>query len=328
MKKKGREPDLLTGLVPIREVMRQAGLKPPSRTLTRQFNAAAEIRDSQPIDDDLAFQHTYFCQTALPYRKTPERTWLRTNGRVFLRVEAGGTMHPETNQWFDFPLPFGPAARLILIHLDTEAIKSQSPEIELEDSMTAFVKRLQGGRSPNGAELRLFKTQAAAMATAIFRMGETTGPRADVPRTVQGQGPIVNGLELWYPKDARQRVLWPSYVHLSPDYFASLKTHAVPLDYRAVAALAHNALALDIYKWLAQRLCRIDPAHPQFVAWTRMQDQFGLGYSKIRFFRRDFLKTLQMVFNVYAASRPNVVCDRRGVTLKLTRPPVDRKALA
>jgi hypothetical protein len=302
--------------------------KPPSRTLMRQVDAALAIRESAAIDDDLAFQHTYFCQTALPYRKCPERTWFRKNGRVFLRIEAGGSVNPETEQWVDFPLPFGPAARLILIHLDTEAIRSQSPDVELEDSMTAFVKRLQGGRSPNGSELRLFKQQAAALATAVFRMGETTGPNVDVPRTTQGQGPIVDGLELWYPKDARQRILWPSYVHLSPNYFASLQAHAVPLDYRAVAALAHNALALDIYKWLAQRLCRIDPKHPQFIAWTRMQDQFGLGYSKIRFFRRDFIKTVAKVLEQYQAAKPNVKWDGRGVTLHLTRPPIQRKAIA
>ncbi len=323
MKKPGSD-----GLEPVGAIMRRAGIAPPSRTLLRQIDAAATIRQFQPVDDDLAFQHTYFCQTALPYRKTPDRAWLRKNGRVFLRIEAGGTLHPETQEWVEFPLPFGPAARLILIHLDTEAIRTQRPEIELEDSMTAFVKRLQGGRNPNGQELRLFKTQAAAISTAVFRMGETTGPQVDIPRTTQGQGPIVNGLELWYPKDARQRVLWPSYVHLSPDYFASLKAHAVPLDYRAVGALAHNALALDIYKWLAQRLCRIDPKHHQFIAWTRMQDQFGLGYSKIRFFRRDFLKTLKLVLEQYDAAKPNVLCDGRGVTLRLTRPPIQRKALA
>jgi len=321
--KKGGED----GLQPIGAIMRRAGMTSPSRTLIRQVDSAATIRQFQPIDDDLAFQHTYFCQTALPYRRTAERAWLRKNGRVFLRIEAGGTLHPETQQWIEFPLPFGPAARLILIHLDTEAIRTQRPEVELEGSMTAFVKRLQGGRNPNGQELRLFKQQAAAISTAIFRMGETTGPHVDVPRTTQAQGPIVNGLDLWYPKDARQRVLWPSYVHLSTDYFASLKAHAVPLDYRAVAAIAHNALALDIYKWLAQRLCRIDSARPQFIAWTRMQDHFGLGYSKTRFFRRDFLKTLNLVLEQYEAARPNVICDGRGVTLRLTRPPIQRKAL-
>ncbi|MEJ7609245.1 MAG: replication protein RepA, partial [Bryobacteraceae bacterium] len=55
--------------------------------------------------------------------------------------------------------------------------------------------------------------------------------------------PIVSGFELFYPKDERQHTLWPSYVELSEPYYNSLIKHAVPLDYRAIAALQHNALA-------------------------------------------------------------------------------------
>ena len=65
---------------------------------------------------------------------------------------------------------------------------------------------------------------------------------------------MVAGFELWFPKDSRQRVLWPSIVHLSQEYFDSLKRHAVPLNESDLTALAHTALGLDIYAWLAQRL--------------------------------------------------------------------------
>jgi len=54
-----------------------------------------------------------------------EPTWFRKNGRVFFRIKAGGSVNPETLQWVDFPLSFGPAAPL------------------------------KGGRNPNGAEQRL-----------------------------------------------------------------------------------------------------------------------------------------------------------------------------
>jgi hypothetical protein len=33
----------------------------------------------------------------------------------------------------------------------------------------------------------------------------------------------------------------------------------------ALATLAHTALGLDIYCWLAQRLHRIDPRKPAFI---------------------------------------------------------------
>jgi Plasmid encoded RepA protein len=77
---------------------------------------------------------------------------------------------------------------------------------------------------------------------------------------------------LWYPKNDTQRVLWPSTLRLSLDYYVSLTRFAVPLDERAIAALAHSAMALDIYCWLAQRLHRIPTGQPQFVPWGAIYD--------------------------------------------------------
>ena len=46
------------------------------------------------------------------------------------------------------------------------------------------------------------------------------------------------------------------------DYFDSLTRFAVPMDERAIAALAGWAMALDMYCWLAQRqLHRVPAGH-------------------------------------------------------------------
>ena len=87
-------------------------------------------------------------------------------------------------------------------------------------------------------------------------------------------------IELWSGKDEHRRMPWPTTMQLSNDYFANLKKHAVPLDERALAALAHSAMALDIYTWLAQRLHRIPPNRPQFVSWNALKVQFGQGYDR------------------------------------------------
>jgi hypothetical protein len=44
-----------------------------------------------------------------------------------------------------------------------------------------------------------------------------------------------------------------------------------------VDRLAHSALALDIYCWLAQRLHRIPADKPQLISWSALYDQFGQG---------------------------------------------------
>jgi hypothetical protein len=205
---------------------------------------------------------------------------------------------------------------LILINFDTLAILSQSPEIEIEHSMTAFLKKLQG-YSPNGKELRAFRNHAAALTGALFRLALVEDKRA-----VQIDTKIVTSFELWYPRDERQKTLWPSYVRLSDEYFNSLIKHAVPLDYRAVAALQHNALALDIYKWLSQRLCRVPAKKPAFIPWPAVQAQFGQGYKEIRFFRRKFLKTLSIVQSQYPHAK--VHADEKGLTMRLSPPPISK----
>ena len=96
--------------------------------------------------------------------------------------------------------------------------------------------------------------------------------------------------------------------------------HAVPLDERAVAALAHSAMALDLYMWLAQRLHRVDPQRGQFITWVALHNQFGQGYKQVKFFRRDFKTALNQVLTQYPAAR--VKLDKGGMLIGHSPPPV------
>jgi replication initiator protein len=145
-------------------------------------------------------------------------------------------------------------------------------------------------------------------------------------RAFQVNTQVVTAFELWLDRFEGQRVLWPSTLKLSLDYFDSLTRFAVPLDERAIAALAHSALALDLYCWLAQRLHRIPSEKPQFVPWVSLYEQFGQGYSAIRFFRRDFLKMLTQVVTVYPAAK--ISADPKGVELENSPPPVAKRLIS
>jgi hypothetical protein len=139
-------------------------------------------------------------------------------------------------------------------------------------------------------------------------------------RAVQVNTQIVTAFDLWFPKQADQRVLWPSTVRLSEEYFQSLGRHAVPLDHRAVAALASSSMALDTYVWLAQRLHRVPAGKPQFITWAAAYEQFGQGFARVRDFRRQFLQTLAHVKSAYPSAR--IATDDRGLTLEHSPPPV------
>lgn len=265
---------------------------------------------------DLLYQHTVLCQTCLPYRDPGDdkRQWERKNGYAHLKVLAGEAMHPDTRELVPIGLPFGPKPRLVLSHLNAEALRMGNPEIEVEDSLTAFVKRI--GLPTDGRSIGVVKDQLARLSAASVRLGVMLSDEHTTTLTM----PIVSRFDLWFPKDARQRVLWPSKVKLGAEYFESLQQHAVPLHPEALRALSQSAMGLDIYAWLAQRLHRIKPGSSQFITWKALKEQFGWHYDSIRKFRQVFKTALIQVTVEYRAAKINL--DERGITLHHSPPPV------
>jgi hypothetical protein len=293
--------------------------EPPALTYVRRrlLDTAGDMLTSEP--DELAFQHSLLCQTCLPASKPKAEVlvWQRRQGRATLLVEAGKVLNPHSNDFIQLGLPYGTKARLLLMHLNSEAVRSQSPVIPVEASMTAFFRRLMG-KSMDGRQVRMLKSQLSALAAATFRMGVADGSGAK-----QLNSTVVGAFDLWSLTEGGHRVLWPTTLKLSHEYFESLSRYAVPLDERAVAALAHSATALDVYCWLAQRLHRIPVEKPQFVPWTGLFEQFGQGYSVLRQFRAFFLTQLRQVQVAYSDARISV--DGRGMTLEHSAPPIVRR---
>jgi hypothetical protein len=295
--------------------------KGPRRTLEQRLYDFAEA-DAGKDPSEILYQHSVLCQTCLPYRDpgTDVRLWTRKNGYVRLEVQAGRAYDSRAEDFVDVGLPFGPKPRLVLYHLNAEALRKQSPEIELEDSLTAFVKRTLG-LDPKGRNIRIVKEQLGRLSAADFRIGTTSEDRS-----ITLKGSIVEGFELWTPKDDRQRILWPTRIQFSQRYFESLMKHAVPLNEAAVVHLSHNAMALDIYTWLAQRLHRVDVEKGGvLVPWTGLKEHFGDGYGRMDNFKRVFRFTLSQVKVVYPEAKFAV--DDRGMELRHSRPPVGKRRL-
>src|SRR3712207_6023648 len=158
----------------------------------RLIELGADIATTPP--EDLAFQHTILCQTSLPAAR-PEAGRLvgeRRQGRATLLVEAGKAINPRTGHFEQLCLPYGPKARLLLMHLNSEAVRRQSPVIPVEDSMTAFFRRLMG-RTQDGRQAKMLKTQLSALAAATFRMGIAQ----DDERALQIDTKVVGAFDLW-----------------------------------------------------------------------------------------------------------------------------------
>lgn len=300
MKSNGRSASELLpidGIVTPRMRRRLVG---PTSIQSRLIETAARCAQEQE-DQSILYQHSVFCQTCLPYRDPGDdvRVWERSNGRAHLKVLAGEAMHPREGRFVELGLPFGPKSRMILMHINQRALLAQSPVIEIEDSLTQFVGKVLK-LDPKGRNIKAVKDQLGRLAAASIRLGIVRDGQA-----ITVNSNIVSAFDLWFPKDERQRVLWPSTVSLSLDYFQSLMSQAVPVDEAHIAALSHSSLALDIYSWLAQRLHRIPTEKPQTVSWIALHAQFGLGYNPDRLdkFRQKFRVALKEVLMVYRAAR-------------------------
>ena len=304
-KKKGLVPigDLITPKL-VRQLKQRSG---PTPIQQRLIEAAAFTID-YPDQRSILYQHSVMCQTYLPYRNPGDekREWDRLNGDVHLEVRAGKAMHPTERRLVQLGLPFGPKCRLVLMHINQLAIRTQSPHIEVEDSLTAFVRRVLR-LDPTGRNINEVKAQLARLSAADITLGivrddpEGTGTAAKT-----GYLRVVKDFNIWFTKDERQRILWPSIIDLSLDYFESLMALAVPLDENHIGALSHSALALDIYAWLSQRLHRVPSNKPAFVSWAALHAQFGQGYTgdqAVKKFRSVFKTALKQVLTVYKTAR-------------------------
>jgi hypothetical protein len=316
--------DFLPGLDWIHQLQPTTSKAPkPKRTsISKIEQRLIDAAAADPALQSVLFQHTIFCQTGMPYRDPgPEaRTWKRSNGIATLMISAGSVIDPRINDFVDVGLPFGPKPRLILAHLNTEALRSGSSEIETERTLTRFVSHGLH-LDANGHTMRVIKDQLARLSACTIRLGMVKDGQG-----VQVQAQIVTAFNVWLEKDHRQRVLWPSTIRLSAEYFESLQKHAVPLDETHLAALSHSAMALDVYAWLAQRLHRIDRNKPGFIPWVSVADQFGGGYDRLRAFRAVFKVALDQVLAVYRTAK--VSTSAGGLTLRNSPPPVAPRLIA
>jgi len=286
-----------------------AELSPAGRRL---IEAGAHIRQDAP--DRADFLHSVMCQVGLPRSRTDSRTFERHNGHMSILLEAGKLF--DGKDFVDQPLPYGTIPRLVMVHVSSEAIRTGQRSVEVGDSMRHFLGML-GMQTSGGARGGYTSLRRQMEALAACRL--TLGMHAK-GRVVTIDAKPIKRFEAWLQHDGSQRTLWPGVLELSEDFYKTLKEHAVPLDYRALAALKHSSLALDVYTWLAHRLCRITDSHGAKLSWENLRAQFGEEYSDPKNFKREFLKALQQVSVVYPDAR--VGTEPGGLRLHASRPPL------
>ncbi|MDO9713885.1 replication protein RepA [Paracraurococcus lichenis] len=290
-----------------------------SSVVRRLNDASAAIMGD--AEDDPGFLHVIMSQVGLPYREPKGRDYIRETGRASLVLTAGYLRNPATRKMVLQGLPYGAKARLIVLHLCTQAVRLQSPVVPVADSLTAYMRTL-GIPATGGAKgsIARFKEQLNRLTAARMQFSMDYGNN----RTTQfNPAPMVTRADLWFADDPRQRVLWPSQVRLSEEFFADLRERPLPVDPRAFGALAHSARALDLYTWLAHRLPRVKERAGAFIAWGALQKQFGADVADLRDFRSECLTALRQVLLVYPVAKVDQV--HGGLRLFRSEPAIARR---
>lgn len=288
------------------------GLRALTRIERRIIEANCLISQEPP--ERMEFLHSCLCQVGLPRRRVASRYFERHSGHVSVRLDAGALFNGI--EFVEQPLPYGVIPRLVMVHVSSEAVRTRNRSIAIGDSMRQFLGVL--GISTSGGErggYTAFKRQMEALAAC--RM--TLGMHAD-GRVVTVDAKPIDRFEAWLQVDGTQRSLWPGVIELSERFYSTLAEHAVPLDYRALAALRHSALALDVYSWLAHRLRRVARPQGVKVSWQNLREQFGQEYACGKNFKREFRSLLGPVCRVYPDARLQEVPG--GLILYPSRPPL------
>lgn len=246
--------------------------------------------------------------TALPHRSTTENVWERQSGDVKLLLESGRTSATES-----VGLPYGSIARMILLYLQTEAVKTRSRDVELGRSMNTWLNSM--GMGTGGRNYNLVREQSKRLSLCRLTFLKITGKQTFVTNGSFVHDAILPNEE----SDDDQLQLWRPSVRLDEGFYKSLIEHPLPVREAAIRSLGHRSMAIDIYLWLAYRLHILE--NPEKLTWRNLANQFGSGFSDIKNFKKKFKDPLLLALAVYPDAK--VELEDGGVRLYPSKPPVE-----
>lgn len=248
----------------------------------------------------LGFMARAMIQATLPHKEAASNEFIRTNGNFTLSLLAPSKIG----------LPYGVIPRLLLSWITTEAVRTKQREIELGDSLSAFMRELDlvptGGRWGSITRLKEQMTRLfSSSITCTYDDGTTWA--------LESVKPIDSARLWWSPKDPGQAALWKSSVTLGERFYEEITRAPVPIDMRALKALKKSPMSIDIYLWLTYRMSYL--RHQTIIPWDSLSGQFGADYSRLRDFKAAFQKELKKVLVVYPDARVEAVDGDNGLIL-------------
>jgi hypothetical protein len=285
-----------------------------SRDQKRRDSMRSVIESEPTTPENVQHIHSVLALCGLPYKEPKgEREFFREYGRNTLSIIAGRLTNPATGQMEVQGLPYGPKARLVLLHLCTEAVRQRSARIEVADSLSGFIRQM--GFPVTGGErgtLRQFKEQLNRLAACTMQIGLWDGASRSSTLNV----PPFRQLDIWLSGSPDQGLLWSNTVQFHAEFYENLIQHALPVDIRAARAFSGSARKLDMLFWMGYRLRTLQ--RPLRLSWDNLHKQFGSDNASIRSFRQAFKQDFAHIKEVFPKLR--ISLDETGMQLLPTDP--------
>ena len=281
-----------------------------SKAERNAIEAAAAILAEE--DARLGITHAGFAMTSLPHKRISDPVWRRQSPTTTLVVASG---HDE--QGGAIGVPYGSIARLILLYLQTEAIRTGSPEVDLGRSMNAWLSKMNlaiGGRTYHLVAEQARRISACRLTFFLERPGL---------KQFENGAFVASGISMAGVYDPKQPTFWQEKVRLDEGFLKSLREHPVPVREEAIRVIGTKSMAIDIYIWLAYRLYVLTKATP--ISWLSMHTQFGAGFKHLRQFKPTFTEALALATAVYQEAKIDVGQD--GLTLHPSAPPIPERKI-
>ena len=278
-------------LVPVGEALADLGgpvqalreTPPPARrgfTLADQVN---QLVGASEADPDRGFMARTMALCSLPRSNPGNRLrYVRHNGPYTLVMTSG----------FNNKLPYGNLPRLLLAWVTTEAVRTQSRELILGDSLSDFMRELGVYSSSGGKHIRLRNQMRRLFNAHVQLIYKDERGEARVSSSVADR------TEFWWNhRRPEERSLWESKIELGEKFFNEIIRHPVPIDMNTLKALKRSPLGLDLYLWAVYRTFSLK--RPMRLSWPTLYRQFGVDPSRasdkrtVDNFRTDCLRELK-----------------------------------
>src|SRR3954454_14955091 len=197
----------------------------------RIIDAAATYMSAD--DSETGFLYSGFAQAALPHRRLAnDASWQVHTSSMSLIVQPG--LRPNiAGDAIPVGVPYGSRARLICLYLQSEAIRTNSREVELGRTLHAWLRRM--GIAVGGMSMAQVREQAERLSRCRLTFQITKDGRTGL----LNQNVLDAALFADNPQENRPGQFLEKAM-LSELFYQQLRKHPVPIEEAAIAAIANN----------------------------------------------------------------------------------------